>query len=188
MQVKVPSRRSILSVIASSAAVCATGAPGRADAGQAVRVPWSSGVEPPRRKAPAGATDCHHHIYDARFPTDSKAVSRPAPATVADYRLLQKRLGTTRSVVVQPSTYGVDNRCLIDALGQLGPASRGVAVVDTEVGDAELQRLTGAGVRAVRVNFVSAQTWGTTTPEILASLAKRVSPFGWHVQILMTSD
>ena len=89
---------------------------------------------------------------------------------------------------MQPSTYGVDNRCLVDALGQLGSASRGVAVVDTEVQDAELRALTDAGVRAIRVNFVSPQTWGTTTPEILAALAKRVSPFGWHVQILMTGD
>jgi predicted TIM-barrel fold metal-dependent hydrolase len=89
---------------------------------------------------------------------------------------------------VQPSTYGVDNRCLVDALRQLGPASRGVAVVDSTAQNAELQVLTEAGVRAVRVNFVSPQTWGTTTPEILASLGRRVAPFGWHVQILMTGD
>jgi predicted TIM-barrel fold metal-dependent hydrolase len=107
---------------------------------------------------------------------------------VSDYRLLQRRLGTTRSVVVQPSTYGSDNRCLVDALGQLGPASRGVAVVEPDVEDAELRALTDAGIRAVRVNFVSPQSWGTTTPEILATLARRVSPFGWHVQILMTAD
>src|SRR5207253_921993 len=54
--------------------------------------------------------------------------------------------------------------------------------------DTEVRMLTDAGVRAVRVNFVSPQTWGTTTPEILAALARRVSPFGWHVQILMTAD
>ncbi len=38
------------------------------------------------------------------------------------------------------------------------------------------------------INFVSPQSWGTTTPEILTTLAKRVNPFGWHVQILMTGD
>jgi len=90
--------------------------------------------------------------------------------------------------VVQPSTYGIDNRCLIDALGQLGVAARGVAVVDTEVKDAEFRALNDAGVRAIRVNFVSPQTWGTTTPEMLTTLAKRVDPLGWHVQILMTGD
>src|SRR4051812_42444977 len=158
-------------------------------AGAEQAVPNSTGSAAPGLNAPPDACDCHHHIYDGRFPVSPHwHQGFPPGATVSDYRLLQRRLGTTRSVVVQPSTYGVDNRCLVDALGQLGPASRGVAVVDTAGGEAELRRLTGAAVRAVRVNFVSAQTWGTTTPEILASLARRVSPFGWHVQILMTSD
>jgi D-galactarolactone isomerase len=160
---------------------------------------WAAGVEQavlnstgsaaPRLDVPANACDCHHHIYDERFPVSPHWRQGSTPgATVTDYRLLQRRLGTLRSVVVQPSTYGVDNRCLVDALGQLGSASRGVAVVDTDVKDAELRTLTDAGVRAIRVNFVSPQTWGTTTPEMLTTLAKRVSPFGWHVQVLMTAD
>jgi predicted TIM-barrel fold metal-dependent hydrolase len=64
----------------------------------------------------------------------------------------------------------------------------GVAVVDTDVKEAELRMLTDAGVRAIRVNFVSPQTWGTTTAEMLTTLAKRVGPLGWHVQILMIAD
>ena len=152
-------------------------------------VPNSSGSAPPRLDAPADACDSHHHIYDGRFAVSPHwKTGFPQGATVTDYRLLQRRLGTTRSVVVQPSTYGVDNRCLVDALGQLGSASRGVAVVDTGVQDAELKDLTTAGVRAIRVNFVSPQTWGTTTPDILETLTRRVTPFGWHVQILMTAD
>jgi predicted TIM-barrel fold metal-dependent hydrolase len=158
-------------------------------AGTEQSVPNSTGSAPPHLVTPADACDCHHHIYDGWFPVSPHwHQGFPPGATVSDYRLLQQRLGIKRSVVVQPSTYGVDNRCLVDALGQLGPASRGVAVVDTDVQDSELRALTAAGVRAVRVNFVSPQTWGTTTPEILAALARRVSPFGWHVQILMTGD
>ncbi len=158
-------------------------------AGREQAVPNSAGSAPPRLDAPADACDCHHHIYDGRFPVSPHwRQGFPPGAAVPDYRLLQRRLGTTRSVVVQPSTYGVDNRCLVDALGQLGPASRGVAVVDTNVQDTELRELAAAGVRAIRVNFVSPQTWGTTTPEMLAALARRVAPLGWHVQILMTGD
>ena len=158
-------------------------------AGTEQAVANSTGTAPPRLDAPADACDSHHHIYDGRFAVSPHWKSGfPAGATVADYRLLQRRLGTTRSVVVQPSTYGVDNRCLVDALGQLGSASRGVAVVDTGVQDAELRDLAAAGVCAIRVNFVSPQTWGITTPEILETLTRRVTPFGWHVQILMTAD
>jgi predicted TIM-barrel fold metal-dependent hydrolase len=165
---------------------CSTGA---VAAGIDQPVPNSTGSSPPRLDVPPGACDCHHHIYDGRFPVSPHwRQGFPPGATVADYRLLQRRLGTTRSVVVQPSTYGIDNRCLVDALGQLGAAARGVAVVDTEVEDAELRMLNDAGVRAIRVNFVSAQTWGTTTPEMLTTLAKRIDPLGWHVQILMTGE
>ncbi|MBP1090363.1 amidohydrolase family protein [Bradyrhizobium diazoefficiens] len=170
---------------------CSTGAlaAGAMAAGVEQAVPNSTGSAAPRLDAPAGACDCHHHIYDGRFPVSPHwRQGLPPGATVADYRLLQRRLGTTSSVVVQPSTYGIDNRCLVDALGQLGASSRGVAVVDTDVKDAELRALADAGVRAIRVNFVSPQTWGTTTPQMLTTLATRVSPLGWHVQILMTGD
>ena len=153
------------------------------------QVPHSVGSAPPRLDAPANSCDCHHHIYDARFAVSPHwRQGFPPNSTVSDYRLLQRRLGVTRSVVVQPSTYGIDNQCLIDALRQLGSASRGVAVVDTGVQDAELKQLAEAGVCGIRVNFVSPQSWGTTTPEMLASLSRRVTPFGWHVQILMTGD
>lgn len=137
---------------------------------------------------PAGAVDCHHHIYDPRFPPSphwDAVKSLPADAPVAAYRQLRRRLGIARSVVVQPSTYGIDNRCLVDALHTLGDSARGIAVVDTDVTDAELARLHQAGVRGVRVNFLFAQTWGVTTPAFLRRIAARVAPLGWHVQVLM---
>ena len=56
-------------------------------------VPNSSGIEPAKLKAPAGAADCHIHIYDPRFPQDNQGRASPKNATVDDYRLLQKRIG-----------------------------------------------------------------------------------------------
>src|SRR5688500_16962735 len=69
-------------------------------------VPNSSGSEAPKLKAPENACDCHMHIYDGeRF-----LPVRPGPqsrmqndAAVAPYRLLQKRIGTTRTVIVTPA-------------------------------------------------------------------------------------
>ena len=57
------------------------------------RVPWSSGSEPPKLKAPPNACDCHMHTYDSRFPVAPNAKLRPADATPDDYRLFQKRIG-----------------------------------------------------------------------------------------------
>lgn len=149
--------------------------------GQGVAVKWSSGTELPTLKVPPNATDCHHHIYDpARFPYDPAAMLKPGPATVADYRMLQKRLGITRDVIVQPSTYATDNRCLLDALKQLGKSARGVAVVNTKVTDAELKELNAAGVRGIRFNLAQG---GGTTWEMMEPLAKRITPMGWHIQI-----
>ena len=78
-------------------------------------------------------------------------------------------------MVVTPSTYGTDNACTLDALGQLGDCARGVAVVDAGVSAEELSRLAARRVRGLRVNFVSPQSWGATTPEMLATLARKVA-------------
>ena len=131
-------------------------------------VPYSSGTEAPKLKAPANACDCHMHIYDSRFPVAPTATLRPPNALPSDYRLLQKRIGTTRNVIVQPSTYGTDNRCTLDAMAQIGPTARAVAVVDTTVSDAELQRLAGLGVRGIRFNLVQA---GATTVDMIEPLS-----------------
>jgi len=125
------------------------------------------------------------HIYDSRFPVAASATLRPPDAHVGDYRLLQKRLGTARTVIVQPSTYGTDNRCTLDALAQIGSTARAIAVVDTSVSDEELKRLPGLGVRGIRFNLVQA---GATTIDMLEPLSKRVHDLGLHVQIHMLGD
>jgi D-galactarolactone isomerase len=148
-------------------------------------VPYSSGTEAPKLKAPANASDCHMHIYDSRFPVAPTATLRPPDAHPSVYRLLQKRIGTTRNVIVQPSTYGTDNSCTLDAMARIGPTARAVAVVDTTVSDAELQRLLGLGVRGIRFNLVQA---GATTVDMIEPLSARVNELGWHVQIHMLGD
>jgi D-galactarolactone isomerase len=149
------------------------------------QVPWSSGTAMPTLKAPANACDCHMHIYDSRFPAAPYATLKPGDAHVEDYRLLQRRTGTARNVVVTPSTYGTDNRCTLDAIARIGATARGVAVVDSGVSDDELKRLHGLGVRGIRFNLVQA---GATTVAMLEPLSRRVNELGWHVQIHMLGD
>ena len=147
-------------------------------------VPHSAGIAAPARALPAGACDSHMHIFDPRFAPSPHWRRTPPVADVPAYRLLQQRIGTTRTVVVTPSTYGVDNRCTLAALAELGPQARGVAVVDADVDAAELQRLDRHGIRGLRVNFFSPQSWGVTTPHMLTTLADKVAALGWHVQVL----
>ena len=156
-----------------------------ASTAQTWAAPWSAGVEPPKLKAPPNACDCHMHIYDGRFPVAPNARMRPPDASVDAHRLVQKRIGAARIVVVTPSTYGTDNSCTLDAIAKFGSAARGVAVVDASVTDAELKRLNELGVRGVRFNLVQS---GATTLDMLEPLSKRVADLGWHVQIHMLGD
>jgi D-galactarolactone isomerase len=134
---------------------------------------------------PDGACDSHHHIYDPRFPFNPKAVLTPPYATVTDYKALQKKLGTSRNVMVQPSTYGTDNSCLMDVLAQMGENARAVCVVNSKVTDAELKTLHNAGTRGIRVQF------GLGNPvaaDEVMPLARRVAALGWHMQCNMAPE
>jgi D-galactarolactone isomerase len=148
-----------------------------------IAVPNSSGTERPKLKAPPLACDCHHHIYDTpRFP----ATQRPEPnASVKEYRLLQRRLGTTRDVVVTPSAYGTDNRVTLDAISQLGANARGVAVIRPTITDAELATLNRGGIRGIRFSLNGSPNGNkaVTTLDMIEPLAKRIHELGWHVQI-----
>jgi D-galactarolactone isomerase len=152
-------------------------------------VPNSSGTEPPKLRAPTLACDCHHHIYDtARFPP----VQRAEPdARVTEYRLFQRRIGTTRDVVVTPAAYGTDNRITLDAVSQLGGNARGVAVIHPTVTDAELDTLARGGIRGIRFSVNSNSPNGNkavTTLDMIEPLSRRVNALGWHVQINMDAE
>jgi predicted TIM-barrel fold metal-dependent hydrolase len=150
-------------------------------------VPNSSGTEAPKLKAPANACDCHMHIYDeARFAMAPSPRVPPTNAAVPQYRLLQKRIGTTRVVIVTPRNYATDNRATVDAIAQLGNA-RGVAVLHPTVTDAELKRLNDAGVRGIRFSLGDPAT-AVVTPDMVEPLSKRVADLGWHVQLNMQGD
>lgn len=144
--------------------------------------PFSAGVDPAGIALPAGACDCHIHVYDSRYPAVPGAVLQPPDASIADYLRVQARMGTSRAVLVTPSTYGIDNAPMLDGLAQLGAQGRGVAVIDGGESDAELARLHAAGVRGVRLNLSLGRA---IPPEAIGRIAARIAPLGWHLQLLM---
>lgn len=131
---------------------------------------------------PPGTCDTHLHFYDAAYPTAPTTVLRPPDATVAGYRALQAELGVERLVVVQPTTYGLDNRCQLAAMAAFGAAARGVMVVDGATDRAELARLSALGVRGARFHMLAG---GAVGWDALEAVAERVAPFGWHIQLQM---
>jgi len=132
----------------------------------------------PQVVAPPGACDTHMHVYDSRVPA-LPGTPMPGDFRVEAYRRVQRRLGLARVVVVQPNAYGYDNGVTVAAMRDLGAGARGVAVVRSNAPDAEIESLTAAGIRAVRVMALG----GTIGFDAMDAVVARVHPFGWHANI-----
>jgi predicted TIM-barrel fold metal-dependent hydrolase len=141
---------------------------------------------PPSFDVPPNACDCHTHVFGppAQFPFAPQRSYTPGEASLEELLALQQDLHLRRVVIVQPSVYGTDNSCTVDALQRLSGRGRGVAVIDEAISDAALDALHRSGMRGVRVNLATA---GVSDPAIarrrLAAAATRVAPLGWHVQV-----
>ena len=139
-------------------------------------------------EVPVGACDCHTHIFGdpARFPFAPARTYTPEPASIDEMRRLHHALHISRVVVVQPSVYGTDNACTLDAIRQLAPNARGVAVIDDRVTGAALDEMDRIGIRGVRINLATA---GQTDPEVgrrrfgAAIETLRAGNRTWHIQI-----
>jgi len=153
-----------------------------------IAVPNSTGTSIPRYKAPPGACDSHIHIYDPRFKMKWPKLRAVTDASVEQFRLLQKRLGTSRAVVVQPAAYGTDNAVTVDAIAQLGIANaRGIAVCHPTVTDTELVAMNKGGIRGLRFTLHEPRT-AVTSVEMIEPLAHRAHRLGWHVQLHLRAE
>jgi D-galactarolactone isomerase len=133
----------------------------------------------PKLQAPVGTCDTHMHIYEPQYKARPEAATPPV-ATVPEYEEVRARLGITRTIVVQPNAYGDDNRCTLAAMKALGDGARGIAVVYPGVKDAELERLTKAGIRAIRFMLLPG---GPLSWDVFDELTARVHEFGWNVNL-----
>jgi D-galactarolactone isomerase len=139
----------------------------------------------PRLPSPVGTCDTHMHIFEPGY-TQRPGTNLPSiPGTTAEYRKLRARLGITRTVIVQPAAFGNDNRCTLEAMKALTDdthQTRGVAIVQPEDSDEEIARLTKAGIRGIRYHLLP---YGGVSWDTLNTMAARVAPHGWHVQLQM---
>lgn len=141
---------------------------------------YSSGENSSVLVPPAGSVDCHMHLYDDQVPAAPGATLLPPNASLEDYRQIQQRLHIKRMVIVTPSTYGTDNRVMLEGLRKANGDARGVAVVAASISDKELEALHAAGVRGIRFNL----SYGGASLDDLEPLAARVNALGWNVQVV----
>src|SRR5262252_8313179 len=145
----------------------------------------------PDFQSPPGGCDAHFHVFGParRYPYAGDLRYTPPLAPLADYLELAAKLGLSRFVFVQPSAYGRDNRCALDAMREAGAQHcRGIVDVDENEPDAELERLNALGVRGVRINLSPVKPFESGfAPRLLpriARLAARCAEIGWHLDFL----
>ncbi len=145
----------------------------------------------PDFKSPPAGCDCHFHVFGpaGRYPLNQADLRYAPPvAPVEDFLALAKKLGIGRFVFVQPSAYGRDNRCMLDAMRETGTNCRGIVDIDESAPDAELERLDALGVRGVRLNLSPIKPFEAGfAPKLLPRierLAGRCAEIGWQLDFL----
>jgi len=139
---------------------------------------------------PPKACDCHVHIIgkQSEFPMVPDRAYTPPESSVPQLRRHLAELHMQRVVLIQPSFYGTDNRCIIQALNTLGPMARGIAVIDEKTTDAMLAEYARRNIRGVRINLESINIQDPSAAKnALNALAVRVAPYGWNIQIYASS-
>lgn len=142
-------------------------------------------IQRPLFAVPAGACDAHMHVFGPadRFPCVARPHYTLPDGRLAHYRELMNILALDRFVIVQPSYYGTDNSCLLDALTASGDAARGVVMIEEDLPHSALERMHATGVRGLRLDLFKRA--GEPTPAIRAyvdRMAAKVAPLGWHLQ------
>jgi 2-pyrone-4,6-dicarboxylate lactonase len=144
----------------------------------------------PEFKAPPFFCDSHFHIFGPAelYPYGTDLRYKPPLASLDDYLVLARRLGIERMVFVQPSAYGRDNACMLDAMLN-APRCRGIVDVNEDAPDTELEALNATGVRGVRINVSPVKPpepgFGATLLPRIERLDARCAELGWNLDFLL---
>jgi 2-pyrone-4,6-dicarboxylate lactonase len=133
--------------------------------------------------------DAHCHVFGpmAAFPFSAKAKYLPQDATPDMLFALREKLGFSRNVIVQPSCHGTDNKATLAAIAKSNGTCMGVAVVEPDISDAELDVLHAGGIRGIRFNFLKRLVDNAPKDKFL-EVAKRIARLGWHVVVYFEAD
>jgi predicted TIM-barrel fold metal-dependent hydrolase len=153
-------------------------------------VPDIPGPDPaprvPTFKAPPLTCDTHCHIFGPvdRYPYTQARPYTPPEAPLPAFKALHARIGVERAVIVNATPYGRDNTVILDAIGQSGGRSRGIANVDERMADRELEALDSGGVDGCRFTFLS-RLGGRPDMAAFDRIVARIAPLGWHVDLYL---
>lgn len=143
---------------------------------------------------PAGrwAVDSHAHVFDTRrHPLNNPAAYVPQPnecGSGREFAVVLGAHGMTHGLLVNPfAGYGLDNRCMLDAIAASGGRFKGVALVGHDSTDAQLRELADGGVVGARFNTLFSGATSLQGAEGGRLLA-RIRELGWFAQIYFHDD
>jgi predicted TIM-barrel fold metal-dependent hydrolase len=141
---------------------------------------------------PPGVIDCHAHIFgpESKYPYSPARGYTPPDASLETYLALHKTLGgpngaIERAVLTQPSVYGTDNSCMLDAVDKMDGKFMAVAAVGEDVTDKELEALHARRVRGARVNIVDKGGMPFDGIDAVRRFTERIKDLGWHLEVLI---
>jgi predicted TIM-barrel fold metal-dependent hydrolase len=140
---------------------------------------------------PPDACDCHTHIVGdpRRYPFLPTRTYTPEIALPAEMSQLHKALGVQRVVIVTPSVYGTDNSATLYGIKARGKDARGVAVIDGDTPERDLDNMDRGGIRGIRLNLLTAGAVDAAAArDRFQSAIPHVQKRGWHIQIYANLD
>jgi predicted TIM-barrel fold metal-dependent hydrolase len=135
---------------------------------------------------PPHACDCHTHIYGdpSEFPLPSPRLYTPEATRPEEMSALHRALHMERVVIVTPSVYGADNSATLFGMKARGANARGVAVIDDKTPESDLDAMSRAGVRGIRI---ISGAGGPVDPAAarrrFQAAAERMKSHNWNIQM-----
>lgn len=128
--------------------------------------------------------DTHVHVFDPeRYPYAPDRKFTPEAADLGRLVRCLDLAGMGRVVLVQPSVYGTDNRCMLDAMASLPGKAKGIAVVSPQASCGEFDALTEAGVVGARLNMVVHRNDDPVSAMDALQTLDHMLPKSWHIQL-----
>lgn len=186
-------RREYLSLLAGTALASAWASSAGAETAAAAELakttmsmidPPDPNTKVPEFKLPAKSCDSHTHIFgpQSRYPYVANRHYDAPDAPLEAFRAVHQKIGVERCVVVNATLHGTDNRVVTDAIAQSGGAYRGIANVNDEMSDTDLEALDKAGIRGCRFAFLK-RLGGVGDMGKFNRIVHRIAALGWHVDV-----
>ena len=134
---------------------------------------------------PPGSWDSHVHVFEpeSQYPSVADPHYTLPDGPLDKLNAMADELGIAHYAIVQPSFYGTDNRCMLDALDRAGARARGVAMVHDGITPDELQAMHERGVRALRLDMFLRREWSLADKiAYIEKCVKMTRDLGWHIQ------